>query len=106
MAYCCNPRPDSGTSKNHCRSFTRNLFAVYEQETDLISDVFLTQDGHAQERSLLDDFLDSVKPDDLWIADRNFGTPDFMIMINSRLANFAIRRHGALKGKLLGESKD
>ena len=82
------------------------VLAVYEQETDLVTDVFLTQDGHAQERSLLDDVLDSVKPGDLWIADRNFCTTDFMIGINSRLANFAIRQHGALKGKLLGESKD
>lgn len=82
------------------------VLAVYEQETDLVTDVFLTQDGHAQERSLLDDVLDSVKPGDLWIADRNFCTTDFMIGINSRLANFAIRQHGALKGKLLGESMD
>src|SRR5207244_9061253 len=48
------------------------VLAVYEQEVDLVTQVFLTPDGHAQERSLLDDVLHSVQAKDLWIADRNF----------------------------------
>lgn len=82
------------------------VLAVYEQETDLVTEVFLTQDGHAQERSLLDEVLEAVNPGDLWIADRNFCTTDFLNGINARSAYFAIRQHGALKGKLLDESKD
>jgi hypothetical protein len=36
-------------------------------------------DGHAQERSLLDEVLTSVQSKDLWIADRNFCTHKFLL---------------------------
>ena len=37
----------------------------------LAIDLFPTEDGHAQERSLLSAVLKTVAPNDLWIADRN-----------------------------------
>ena len=33
------------------------VLAVYDQEQDLVTDVFLNPDGHASERTLLDDVL-------------------------------------------------
>ncbi len=78
------------------------VLAVLEPETGLATDVFLTPDGHAQERSLLDDVLASVRECDLWIADRNFCTMKFLFEIAKKLGFFIIRQHGTVKGKLRG----
>ena len=75
---------------------------VWDQPTRLISDVFLTEDGHAQERSLLGDVLETVTKQDLWIADRNFCTRGFLFGLWARQARFVIRQHGSLPGELLG----
>jgi hypothetical protein len=81
------------------------VIAVYEQELDLVTQVLLEPDGHAQERSLLDDILPWVRPKDLWIADRNFCTLKFLFGINAAGAAFAIRQHGQLKGRLFGRRR-
>lgn len=78
------------------------VLAVLEPETGLASDVFLTPDGHAQERSLLDEVLEIVRERDVWIADRNFCTLKFLFEIAKKLGFFIIRQHGTLKGKLCG----
>ena len=78
------------------------LLVVLDQELMVASDVFLCEDGHAQERSLLDEVLSSAGRKELWIADRNFCTIDFMIGIASRSSRFVIRQHGTLKGELIG----
>jgi Transposase DDE domain len=81
------------------------VLAVYEQEVDLVTQVFLTPDGHAQERSLLDDILRAVRARDLWIADRNFCTLKFLWGIADAQAAFVIRQHGCLEGCLLGKRR-
>lgn len=78
------------------------VLVVLEPETGLAADVFLTPDGHAQERSLLDEVLGIVRQGDLWIADRNFCTLRFLFEIAKKLGFFIIRQHGTLKGKLRG----
>jgi hypothetical protein len=75
---------------------------VIEPETGLSTHVFLTPDGHAQERSLLDDVLGLVEKGDLWIADRNFCTLKFLLGIAAAGGYFLIRQHGTLKGQLRG----
>ncbi len=81
------------------------VLAVYEPEVDLVTQVFLTPDGHAQERSLLEDVLPQVRAGDLWIADRNFCTCQFLFGIRDAQAAFVIRQHGCLKGQLLGQRR-
>jgi hypothetical protein len=81
------------------------VLAVYEPEVDLVTQVFLTPDGHAQERSLLDEVLTSVRAKDLWIADRNFCTLKFLFGIRAAKAAFVIRQHGTLTGRLLGKRR-
>jgi hypothetical protein len=81
------------------------VLAVYEQEVDLVTQVFWTPDGHAQERSLLDDILPRVQTRDLWIADRNFCTGKFLFGIAAADAAFVIRQHGQLEGQLLGKRR-
>ena len=78
---------------------------VLEPETGLATDVFLTPDGHAQERALLDDVLAIVRERDVWIADRNFCTLKFLIAIGQRCGGFVIRQHGTLKGRLRGRRR-
>lgn len=82
------------------------ILVVLDQELMLADDVFLCEDGHAQERSLLGEVLTSVRPDDLWIADRNFATIDFLMGIDARRAAFVIRQHGNLRGELIGTRSD
>jgi IS4 transposase len=78
---------------------------VLDQQGMLIRDVFLTEDGHAQERSLLDDVLETVDRGDLWLADRNFCTQSFLCGLASRGGYFVVRQHGQLQGRLLGQRK-
>ncbi len=81
------------------------ILVVWEQRRRLVCDAFLTEDGHASERSLLSDVLATVRPRDVWIADRNFCTIDFLCGIRERKARFAIRQHGSLKGRLVGSPR-
>src|SRR5262249_37546036 len=68
---------------------------VIEPETGLSRHVILTPDGHAQERSLLDEVLTKVEKRDLLTADRNFCTLKFLFGIAAAEAFFLIRQHGS-----------
>jgi IS4 transposase len=78
---------------------------VLEPETGLAIDAFLTPDGHAQERSLLDEVLRTVRERDVWMADRNFCTLKFLFVIAGKSAFFVVRQHGTLKGRLVGKRR-
>ncbi len=71
----------------------------------LATHVFPCEDGHAQERSLLDQVLFCVEKGDLWIEDRNFCTLGFLFGIRSRGAKFLVRQHANLPGRLRGRRK-
>jgi hypothetical protein len=81
------------------------VLAVLDPQTGLATEVFLTPDGHAQERALLDDVLAVVAARDLWIADRNFCTLKFLFRIHQARAAFVIRQHGTVEGRLLGKKR-
>jgi Transposase DDE domain len=74
------------------------ILVVLEQQPRLATEVVLCEDGHAQERSLLGHVLPLVAQDDLWIADRNFCTGDFLWGIAARGGSFVRRQHGQLQG--------
>ena len=78
---------------------------VLDQQRMLITDVLLSEDGHAQERSLIPAVLDLVEADQLWIEDRNFCTLGLMFGMAQRGAAFVVRQHGQLHGELLGRAK-
>ena len=65
--------------------------AIYEPASGVIREVVLEEDGHAQERSLLDQV--KVEPGQLWIADRNFCVRTFLFRIQRAGAFFLVRRH-------------
>jgi IS4 transposase len=78
---------------------------VLDQQRMLITDVLLSEDGHAQERSLIPQVLERVEADQLWIEDRNFCTLGLMFGMARRGAVFVVRQHGQLQGELLGRVK-
>jgi len=76
---------------------------VYDTALRMPIDVFPCEDGHAQERSLLGEVLPTVEPLDVWIADRNFCTRQFLAGIANRDAFFIIRQHGKLPWEPTGK---
>ena len=78
---------------------------VYDPVLSMPIDVFPCEDGHAQERSLLKAVLATVQPADVWIADRNFCTTDFICGIVLLGAFFIIREHKKFPWQPLDKEK-
>ena len=68
---------------------------VLDPRLMLVTDVVLCEDGHAQERSLLDRVFPLVAPKDVWVDDRNFCTTSFLFGIAARQAFFVTRQHAS-----------
>jgi hypothetical protein len=68
---------------------------VLDPALGLALDVIPCADAHAQERSLLAPVLEGVRPNDVWIADRNFCTTGFLFGVAERGGSFVIRRHAS-----------
>jgi IS4 transposase len=83
------------------RALPGKSLVVYEPAQGLVTNVFPCEDGHAQERSLLGSVLQSVRKDDLWIADRNFCTRAFLTEIDARGGFFVIREHQGLPCEII-----
>jgi hypothetical protein len=66
---------------------------VLDPALRLAVDIFPCEDGHAQERRLFEQVLATIKPQQLWIADRNMCTLAFLCGIAQREAAFLIREH-------------
>jgi IS4 transposase len=79
---------------------------VLDPDAMVITEVLPCEDGHAQERSLLNDVLPMVRPGELWIDDRNFCTTKFLFGIHRRGGYFLTRQHAStLHWKTVGERK-
>lgn len=78
---------------------------LFDPAANLVREVLLTPDGHAQERSLTSRLLELIARGDLWIADRNFCTFRLMFGIHRRGAGFVIRQHGTVEGRLIGRRR-
>src|SRR5579872_4127143 len=76
---------------------------LLDQERMLIDDVIPCEDGHAQERSLLDQVGPIIQKRDLIIDDRNFCTLAFLFLIKRRKACFITRRHGRMPFETAGK---
>jgi len=69
---------------------------VFDPSLMLVTDMIPCEDGHTQERALLDQVVSTVRPRDLWVADRNFCVQGFLLGIVRRSGCFAIREHKGL----------
>ena len=80
---------------------------VLDPMRGLVCDVIPCEDGHAQERSLLNPIIESVCERDLWIADRNFCVARFLFSIAARLGFFIVRHHaGSFGWEAVGETRN
>ena len=83
-----------------------HALVVLDPRAMLVTDVFPCEDGHAQERSLLDQVLETIRSGEVWIADRNFCTTGFLFGIARRGGSFVIRQHrAALHIEWVGERR-
>jgi hypothetical protein len=83
-----------------------HALVVLDPQVMLVTDVIPCEDGHAQERSLLEPLLALVQPQDLWIEDRNFCTTGFVFGVVRRQASFVIRQHaGNLPWQFVGKRR-
>jgi IS4 transposase len=67
------------------------ILTLYEPASGLILEAFPEEDGHAQERALLERI--KVAPGQLLIMDRNFCVRTFLFRIQRAEAFFLVRRH-------------
>ena len=66
---------------------------VFDPERRLMRNVFPCEDGHAQERRLLEAVVATLQAGELWIADRNFCTVGFLDQLRQHRAYALIRLH-------------
>lgn len=78
---------------------------IYEPELEMATEVFPCEDGHAQERSMLNEVLPTLVARDLLITDRNFCVRNFLHGISDRQAYFISRQHKGLPWKAVGEEQ-
>jgi len=78
---------------------------LYDPQADLVTDVILEPDGHAQERSRLDDVVVRLRAKDLVVADRNLCVRTFLLGVIARRACFAIREHAQLPWEPAGKQR-
>jgi hypothetical protein len=78
---------------------------VRDNDTGLLTDIIPCEDAYASERALYPDVLALVMVDDLWLADRNFCTIDYLGGIAKKKAFFLIRHHAGTKLQPLGKER-
>jgi hypothetical protein len=78
---------------------------IYDPQRKLVRDVIVCQDGHANERSLVDRVVPRVEAGQCWIADRNFSFFAFLFEVAARQAFFVVRQHPQVVGELIGKRK-
>lgn len=66
---------------------------VRDGRSGLLTEVIPCEDAYTNERSLAADVLPLVAANDLWLADRNFCTEDYLGGIAQRQAFFLVRHH-------------
>ncbi len=88
------------TRDNSAAPLPGKSLCVFRPAFQLVTHIVLCEDGHAQERSLVDPLLDLVEEGSLWVADRNFCFQRFLLGIAQRLGFFVIREHANLNYKV------
>jgi IS4 transposase len=76
---------------------------VLDPALGLAIDVIPCEDGHAQERSLFAQVLETVEPGDLWIEDRNFCARGFIAGVAKRGGFVLVREHKGLPWRAKSE---
>ena len=91
--------------KTWAKALPGTAVVVLDAQVQMAQDIFLINDGHALERTIFDDILETIEAQDLIVADSHYCTIKMMTGIAARQACFVFRQHGTLKGQLLGKRK-
>jgi hypothetical protein len=87
------------TRANSAAPLPGKSLCVFRPALQLVTHIVPCEDGHAQERSLVDPVLALVEKGSLWVADRNFCFQRFLLGIAKQLGFFVIREHAGLNYK-------
>jgi len=82
-------------------AYKSKSLVIFEPSLGIAIDVILCEDGHAGERALLQQVLETVVPNDLVVADRNFCVLSFLFGISKKPAYTAHRQHKNMPFKSL-----
>ncbi len=66
-----------------------------DPQRKLIRHVHCCEDGHTQERALVDEALAWVEPGQVWVADRNFATTRWIFGVVARGGHVVVREHAS-----------
>jgi hypothetical protein len=88
------------------RGLPGRVLAVYEPARDLVTHAFLEPDGHASERSRIEDVLGLAEAGDVWVADSGFCNHEVLARFDAARSCFVVRQHGSMKGRPLGKRRD
>jgi len=88
------------------RGLPGRVLAVYEPARDLVTHAFLEPDGHASERSRMEDVLVLAEVGDVWLLDSGFCTHEVLARFDAARSCFVVRQHGSMKGRPLQERRD
>ena len=66
-----------------------------DPQRKLIRHVHCCEDGHTQERALVDEALAWVEPGQVWVADRNFATTRWIFGVVARGGPVVVREHAS-----------
>jgi IS4 transposase len=86
------------TRKSTAAPLPGKSLVVYDPRYDAACDFFPIEDAYRQERSGLDEVIETIERRQLWIADRNFCTLKFLYAIADKGSAFVIRLHDQLHG--------
>ncbi len=78
------------------------MLAVVEPARRLVRQVVPCEDSYTQERVLAEVIVSTVKPGELWVADRNFCTRRVLFGLDGHGAALIIREHGQLPWERAG----
>lgn len=67
---------------------------VYDPDCEMVVDLMPCEDGHAQERTLMEPLIEPAQAGQLWIADRNFSTRGILLGLHNRKCSLIVREHG------------
>jgi DDE family transposase len=79
--------------------------AVLNPHRELIEEVVVCEDGHANQKPLMMRLLAIAQPGQCWIADRDFTTCPLLFGLQDQGAYFVIRQHAALQGVAIGRPR-
>jgi IS4 transposase len=78
---------------------------LFDPQWGLVRDVVAWEDGHANERGLVDRVLPKAEAGQCWLADRNFCIHAMLFGLAERQAFFVIRQHPQVVGELQGRRR-